>query len=224
MQRLVLFDLDHTLLNGDSDVLWCEYLIEQGILNRAEFAARNSDMEARYRAGTVGAHEFANFYASTLAGRTPAQWQSLRESFLTSCISPRISSAAHAQVKFHQDAGDLVVMTTATNRFIAELTAAHLNIEHLIATELEQEQGLTNSAFTGRATGVLNMREGKPVRLAIWLAQRGKKLIEFESTAYSDSINDLPLLECATQAIAVDPDPRLSAVAIERCWKVISLH
>jgi HAD superfamily hydrolase (TIGR01490 family) len=218
--KLALFDLDNTLLTGDSDVLWCEYLMDTGSLERAAFSARNQDMDARYRAGTVGTAEFANFYASTLAGKSPALWQADRAYFLQHWIAPRIPPAAHALVKQHQAAGDLVVMTTATNRYITELTAAHIGIEHLIATELE----VTGGVFTGRATGVLNMREGKPVRIATWLATRGQKLEAFESVAYSDSINDLPLLEAVQRAVAVDPDEKLAAVASARGWEILKLR
>ncbi len=218
--KLALFDLDNTLLNGDSDVLWCDFLIGLNLLDRTEFAARNADMESRYKAGTVEVAEFANFYTSTLAGKTPEQWQPYREQFLDEWIAPRISEAAHDLVKKHQDAGDLVILTTATNRFITELTANYLCIQNLIATELE----VTNAIFTGKATGVLNMREGKPIRLNAWLASRTLRLEDFESTAYSDSINDLPLLRCANQAVAVNPDSRLKEIANSSGWSVIYLY
>lgn len=217
---LVLFDLDHTLLSGDSDVLWCDYLMAQGLLDRSTFAARNADMEARYRAGTVGVQEFADFYASTLAGRDVQQWEAVRQAFLAEQVVPRIPGAARDLVRRHQDAGDLVVMTTATNRYITELTALHLDVEHLLATELEQAEG----RFTGRTAGTLNMREGKVVRLREWIAARGHRLEDFESMAYSDSINDLPLLEAVQQPVAVDPDPKLAAIAHERGWPVLRLH
>jgi HAD superfamily phosphoserine phosphatase-like hydrolase len=120
----------------------------------------------------------------------------------------------------HRDVGDLAVMTTATNRFITELTALHFGIEHLLATEPEICDGL----FTGRCTGTLNMRAGKVERLHEWLAARSQALGDFNSTAYSDSINDLPLLEAVDEAVAVDPDARLAAIARERGWRVVRLH
>jgi len=218
--KLTLFDLDHTLLTGDSDVLWCDFLIEQGLLERESFAARNADMDARYRAGTVGTEEFANFYVGTLAGRTRTQWEPLRKEFLSSVIVPRIGKDAIHLLKHHLDAGDLVVLTTATNRFITELTAGYLQIEHLIATEVEMQQG----QFTGRTTVTLNMREGKVVRLHTWLADIGYTLNDFDSHAYSDSINDLPLLQAVGHAVAVDPDARLRAEAQGRGWPVLQLQ
>ena len=218
--RLTLFDLDHTLLTADSDVLWCEFLMDEGVLERASFAARNADMEARYKAGTVGVAEFAGFYVSTLAGQSPAQWQPLRERFLQEVIVPCVAPRAPALVREHLEAGDLVVLTTATNRFITELTAGHFGIEHLIATECELKDGV----FTGQTEGVHNMREGKVTRLLDWLAGRGLALDAFHSTAYSDSINDLALLGAAAVAVAVDPEPRLAAAAAERGWRVLSLR
>ncbi len=219
-RRLTLFDLDNTLLSGDSDVLWCEFLIAKGVLERTAFAARNADMEARYRLGTVGAQEFAHFYLGTLAGRTPAECEPLRREFLASEVVPRIPRAAVQLVQQHLGADDLVVMTTATSRFITELTAAHLRIEHLLAIEAEVADGV----FTGRSRGTLNMRQGKVARLHEWLAARGEDLRDFRSTAYSDSINDLALLQAVDEAVAVDPDARLAAIARERGWRVLRLR
>lgn len=218
--RLALFDLDHTLLTGDSDVLWCEFLMDRGLLGRESFGARNARMEQRYREGTVGVSEFAHFYLGLLAGRSPAECEPLRREFLTAQVVPRIPAAALGLVRRHRDAGDLVILTTATSRFITEPTALYLGIPHLLAIE----PALANGRFTGGATGTLNMREGKVARLHEWLAAQGRALREFRSTAYSDSINDLPLLEAVDEPVAVDPDPRLSAIARERGWRVLSLH
>jgi HAD superfamily hydrolase (TIGR01490 family) len=193
--NLVFFDLDHTLLSGDSDVLWCDFLIAQGLLDAADF------------------------YVGTLAGRSPQDWEPLRQRFLHEEIVPRIPLSALALVNRHQAAGDLVVMTTATNRFITELTAAHIGIAHLIATEPVVSDGV----FSGRTTGTLNMREGKVTRLHAWLQARDQALDQFESTAYSDSINDLPLLSAVHRPVAVDPDARLRQVAVQRGWQILEL-
>ncbi len=217
--ELILFDLDHTLLQGDSDVLWCDFLIENGVLERGPFAQKNADMELRYKVGTVGIQEFADFYVGTLKGRSPTQWEPMRQRFLSASIAPRISQRAMDCVASHQRAGDTVVLTTATNRFITELTAHHLGIAHLIATEPQLQTGV----FTGKTSGVLNMREGKVTRLHDWLAARGQTVSEFATTAYSDSINDLPLLTMADTAIAVDPDVQLLAHAKIQGWQVASL-
>ncbi|MEO6017783.1 MAG: HAD family hydrolase [Polaromonas sp.] len=217
--KLTLFDLDHTVLNGDSDVLWCDFLIDKGILGKTEFTARNADMAARYKAGTVGLKEFADFYVGTLAGRTAQEWEPLRQEFLAEWITPRVTPAALALVSKHLDAGDLVIMTTATNRFITELTAIYFDIEHLIATEPEVQGG----RFTGATAGVLNMREGKVERLQAWMKARGLLLSDYKTTAYSDSINDLPLLEAVQHPFAVTADVKLAAVALERGWPAIKV-
>lgn len=218
--KLTLFDLDHTLLAGDSDQLWCEFLIDKGLLDRNEFGRRNEELHLRYQAGTVGAEEFASFYLGTLAGRTPEHWEPLRLEFLRTQITPRISKRSREVVRRHLDAGDLVVMTTATSRFLTELTCLYLGIDHLLATEARMVQG----QFTGEPTGTLNMREGKVARLHEWLAARGLTLQRFESTAYSDSINDLPLLSVVHRPFAVDPDPLLREHAAGRGWEIISLR
>jgi len=218
---LTLFDLDHTLLDGDSDVLWCDFLMQRGELDRALFEPRNRRMEREYEAGTVTAQAFCEFYVGTLAGRSRDQWQPLRREFLDTVIAPRIGPAAHGLVERHRSAGDLVVLTTATNRFITELTAALVGLPHLIATECEVG---ADGCFTGRVAGTLNMREGKVARLHEWLAEQHIDARDCETTFYSDSINDLPLLLAVRKPVAVNPDMRLAAEAAERGWPVLSLH
>lgn len=218
--RLTLFDLDHTLLSGDSDVLWCDFLMEKGVLDKAHFSARNADIEARYKAGTVDLKEFADFYVGTLAGRTVREWEPLRQEFFSEWIVPRITPQAVALVDKHLEAGDLVVMTTATNRFLTELTAFYLNIEHLIATEPEVQ----DNCFTGSTTGTLNMRAGKVTRLHDWLMARGLRFKDFKTTAYSDSINDLPLLEAVKHPVTVNADATLAAIGGERGWPALQLR
>ena len=220
MPKLTLFDLDHTLLNGDSDALWCDFLIDKGVLDKKHFGARNADIETRYQAGTVGLQEFADFYVGTLAGRSPQEWEPLRQEFMADWIAPRITPAAIALVDKHLEAGDLVVMTTATNRFLTELTAIYFDIEHLIATEPE----LRDARFTGRTTGTLNMREGKVARLHDWLTARGLRFKDCKSTAYSDSINDLPLLEAVNHPVTVNADAKLAAVAARHGWPALNLR
>ena len=219
--RLALFDLDHTLLDGDSDVLWCDFLIQRGVLDADDFGARNAQMERDYKAGSVSVQAFCGFYVSTLAMRTRAQWEPLRREFVESVVVPRIGGAALALVRRHREAGDLLVLTTATNRFITEPTAAYLGIEHLIASECEIA---ADGNFTGRNTGVLNMREGKVERLHAWLGSRGIALADCEATFYSDSANDLPLLHAVRHAVAVNPDAKLAAEAAQRGWPAMQLR
>ncbi len=201
---LALFDLDGTLLDGDTDELWCEFLIAEGVLARADFAARNRAITERYAAGAVTPAEYCAFYASMLAGATAAEWSPRRERFVAAAIAPRLGAAARALVARHRDAGEIVVLTTATNRFLTEPIADLISVEsqNLIASELEEEGG----RFTGRNRGVLNMREGKVTRLKAWLAERSLPEAALASaTFYSDSSNDLPLLRAVRRAIAVDP-------------------
>lgn len=214
---LALFDLDHTLLDGDSDVLWCEFLMDRGVLDRAVFEPRNRAIEAGYKAGTVGVLEFCGFYVGTLAGRTPAQWQALREAFLDERVAPRLLAAGRECIESHRRDGHELVLTTATNRYLTELTAAALGIGHLIATECEIG---TDGRFSGAVAGMPNMREGKVARLREWLAARGRDLAGEDSIFYSDSINDLPLLAAVHRPVVVDPDARLAVEAAARRWPV----
>lgn len=216
-QRLVLFDLDHTLLNGDSDELWCEFLISIGKLRGDDVLRRNAEMTQDYRAGVVDAKDFAEFYIQMLTPHSVAEWQPFRQIFLNEWIIPRIGPDARDCVKEHLTRGDQVVLTTATNRFITELTAQHLQIAHLIATEPECHNGY----FTGKSHGVLNMREGKVQRLHDWLFQQGQSIEQFETWGYSDSINDRPLLELVQKPTAVQPDARLRQIAIEKGWPIL---
>jgi HAD superfamily hydrolase (TIGR01490 family) len=212
---LALFDLDHTLLDGDSDVLWCDFLMDRGVLDRAVSEPRNLAMARDYQAGMVSPQDFCEFYVGTLAGRTRAEWQPLREAFLAEAVRPRLVAEGLACLERHRAAGHVLVLTTATNRYITELTARALGIEHLIATECELG---ADGRFTGRVSETLNMREGKVVRLHDWLAERGQCLDDRHSVFYSDSINDLPLLSAVREAVVVDADARLEAEAVRRGW------
>ena len=218
--RLALFDLDNTLLTGDTDVLWCDFLIAQGRLDGAKFAASNADMEQRYQAGKATATEFCAFYVSLLKGISHRDGVLLRQHFFNEWIRPRISDDARALVEKHRAAGDVLILTTATNRFTTELTAKDLRIEHLIAIETES----IDDVFTGRTVGVLNMREGKVMRLMQWLRERGwAESLMGEATFYSDSINDLPLLSAVATPVAVDPDVKLAREVEARGWAAIRL-
>ena len=218
--RLALFDLDGTLLAGDTDVLWCAHLIEEGVLDRETFGAANRDVADRYARGAISAEEFAGFYAATLGGRSAAAWAPVRDRFVRAAIEPRIGSAARALVAQHRAAGDRLVLTTATNRFLVAPIAASLGIGELIATELE----VVNGDFSGRTVGVINMRKGKVERIATWLDEHGiARAALADATFYSDSINDLPLLEAIGTPVVVNPDPRLLEEATQRGWRIVRL-
>jgi HAD superfamily hydrolase (TIGR01490 family) len=208
--KLALFDLDHTLLDGDSDSLWGRFLVKQGVLDATEYAAANARYHADYVAGRLDIHEFLAFGLSPLAEHTRAELEAWRERYVQECILPRIPAGTHALLQEH--AAHTRVIITATNRFITTPIAAALGVEHLIATEPEQVDG----RFTGRVVGVPCFREGKVLKLEAWLQESG--LTAEESWFYSDSQNDLPLLERVTHPTAVNPDETLARVARERGW------
>ena len=215
--RLALFDLDHTLLDGDSDQLWCDFLIGKGLLDKAIFSAKNEAMARDYKTGAVDVQAFCEFYIGTLTLRSPQEWEPLRKEFLNTWVMSRLCEGGKAQIKAHQAKGDRVVMTTATNRFITELTAAHLGISELIATEAE----IIDGKFTGKTLGILNMREGKVHRLKAWCAQQHLQWAQLETWGYSDSINDLPLLEAVNHPTVTQGDLKLRAEAAKRGWPQI---
>jgi HAD superfamily hydrolase (TIGR01490 family) len=215
--RLALFDLDHTLLSGDSDVLWCNFLLSLGLLDPG-YSERNRRMASAYTAGTVTPADYCNFYAGTLAGHDEGYWAPIRERFLAEVIRPRIPGDARALLQRHRDLGHTLVLTTATNRVVSALTAQDLGVDHFLATDVELIDGL----FTGRTRGVLNMRTGKVERLRAWLQDQGHPETELrQATFYTDSINDLPLLSVVRSPVVVDPDPRLESAALRNGWKVL---
>jgi HAD superfamily hydrolase (TIGR01490 family) len=215
--RLVLFDLDHTLLDGDSDVSWAQFLIEEGVLHAAEYHAKNMWFAERYKDGTLDIHEFLDFQLAPIAGRPRAELDEWHERFMQRKIRPIIHAGAADLIARHN--GALTALVTATNRFITAPIAAELGIANLIATDIEENDGM----FTGKPRGTPSFREGKITRVREWLAGRGESLGDYESWFYSDSLNDLPLLELVDHPVAVDPDATLRARALERGWPVISL-
>ena len=218
---LALFDLDHTLLALDSDEAWVDFLIGEGALDRAVFERGNRAIAERYRRGEVGPKEFTEFYLATLKDRDPRQLHAWRADYLARTIRPAIPAAARALVDRHRHAGDLLVLTTATSRFLTAPIANELGFEHLIATEPE----MTGERYTGKVAGTPNMREGKIARLEAWLGQRGQRLADFrQSWFYSDSRNDVPLLERITHPVAVNPDPMLAALARDKAWPVLEIR
>jgi len=216
--ELALFDLDHTLLEGDSDVSWAQFLIEEGVLHPEEFHAKNLWFAERYKDGTLDIHEFLDFQLAPLARHPRAQLDAWHEEFMQRKIRPIIHSRALELIARH--AGALRALVTATNRFSTEPIARELGIENLVATDIEEVDG----AFTGKPRGTPCFREGKVRRVEEWLASRGRRLDDYESWFYSDSLNDLPLLERVTHPVAVDPDATLRAHAASRGWPVISLR
>ncbi len=219
--NLALFDLDNTLLACDSDYEWGQFLVDRGVLVREEYEAQNAAFYEQYKAGTLDIHEFLGFALRPLAAHTPADLDRWHAEFMAARIRPAMGPAAQALVRRHLDAGDLCAVVTATNSFVTGPIARAFGVPHLLATEPEKANGL----FTGRVAGVPCFREGKIRRVEAWLEGLGRRLPDFpESCFYSDSHNDLPLLERVSRPVAVDPDPKLAAEAARRGWPVISLR
>jgi HAD superfamily hydrolase (TIGR01490 family) len=217
--KLALFDLDNTLLAGDSDYAWADYLMDAGVIERAAYEERNRWFLAEYERGTIRMEDWLSFQLSPLAGRPRAELDRWHAEFMRAKVAPLILPRGRELLRRH--AGDLRVIVTATNRFITAPIARELGVEHLIASEIE----MAGDAPTGRPLGLPSFAAGKVTRLEEWLSSRGQCLADFaESWFYSDSHNDLPLLERVTHPVAVDPDARLRARARERGWPVISLR
>ena len=217
---LVLFDLDNTLLDGDSDYEWAQFLIEQGVLERASYEHRNQEFFEQYKAGRLDIYAFLDFQLAPLAQYPRAQLDAWNAQFMQLKIRPRIGAASRRLVARHLQNGHLCAIVTATNSFITAPIAREFGVAHLVATEPEQVGG----RFTGKVTGTPCFREGKVTRVEQWLAAQGKHWDDFsESRFYSDSHNDLPLLERVTHPIAVRPDHTLKQTALARGWDVIAL-
>jgi len=219
--RLALFDLDNTLLAGDSDYEWGQFLIDRGVLERERYEAQNSAYYEQYVAGTLDIHEYLGFALRPLAEHSPEDLARWHAQFMRERIAPMIQAPARALVREHLECDDLCAIITATNSFVTAPIAREFGVRHLIATEPESRDG----QFTGRVAGTPCFREGKVRRLEEWLAAQGRRMSDFaESRCYSDSHNDLPLLERVTHPVAVDPDEPLAREAAKRGWKVISLR
>jgi HAD superfamily hydrolase (TIGR01490 family) len=216
--RLALFDLDNTLLDGDSDYAWAQFLIDAGVVDADEYNARNDWFYDRYKDGTLDIHEFLAFQLAPLAHHPRPQLEAWHAEFMARRIQPMIT--AHARDLVARHAQDLSAVVTATNRFITAPIARELGVPHLLATDIEEIDG----RFTGKPRGTPTFREGKNRRVDEWLAERGTRLADYESWFYSDSHNDLPLLERVTHPVAVDPDETLRELASRRGWSVISLR
>jgi len=215
---LALFDLDNTLLAGDSDFEWAQYLIDRGVLDREVYEARNQQFYDQYKAGTLDIHEFLDFQLKPLSRHPRSVLDEWHADYMRSRIMPMIRKSARDLVAAH--AGETRVLITATNSFVTAPIAREFGIEHLIATDPEARNG----EFTGGVEGTPCFREGKVTRLEAWLAAHGETIKNVsKSTFYSDSHNDLPLLEQVTHPVAVDPDAHLRAQAVARGWPVMSL-
>jgi HAD superfamily hydrolase (TIGR01490 family) len=215
---LAIFDLDNTLLGGDSDYLWGQFLVEQGLVDGEHYESENQRFYEAYEAGTLDIYQYQAFMLRPLAGHPLTELQAWRERFMEEKIQPILLPRADELLNQRRLAGDILLIITATNRFITAPIAERFGVPHLLATEPE----IVDGRYTGRTVGIPCFQQGKVERLDAWLAETGGDLTD--SWFYSDSHNDLPLLNRVTHPVAVDPDATLARHAQERGWPIISLR
>ncbi len=215
---LALFDLDNTLLNGDSDYAWGQYLVSKGLVEREHYETANQYFYDQYKQGVLDIHEFSAFSFQPLSERSMAELAALHSEFMASTVHPMITAAAKQLVEQHRRQGHTLVVITATNSFITRPIVEAFGIPHLLATEPKVVAG----RYTREIDGIPCFQAGKVTRLQHWLENRAETLAG--SYFYSDSRNDLPLLEMVDNPVAVDPDDTLRAIAQEKGWPIISLR
>ncbi|WP_292779462.1 HAD family hydrolase [Methylophilus sp. UBA6697] len=220
-QNLALFDLDNTLLAGDSDYNWSVFLISEGLLDAEQHKARNEQFYEDYKNGNLDIYAFLKFQLQPLSQHPKAFLDELHTKYMDTVIRPMMTQKAQDLVNQHKANGDLCMVITATNSFVTKPIATAYGIENLIGTDPEMVDG----QFTGGVSGTPSFQQGKVTRLNDWLAVRGQTLADFETSYfYSDSHNDLPLMKLVTNPVAVDADPTLTAYASEHGWPLISLR
>ncbi|QIL81159.1 HAD family hydrolase [Diaphorobacter sp. HDW4A] len=218
--RLALFDLDHTLLPLDSDFEWGEFSIRIGWADKEAFGRRNQAFFDDYLAGRLDVHDYVRFATEAVRLRGEADAARAHEQFMNEVIRPAIKPAALDLLRSHHEAGDEIVMITATNEFVTAPIAKELGVKNLIAVQLARDE---NGWITGEIDGIPSMREGKVQRMEAWLKERELGWTDVECTFYSDSMNDVPLLEKVEHPVATNPDPRLRALAQQRGWRILDL-
>ncbi len=219
--NLALFDLDNTILAGDSDHNWNRFLIKEGYLDKATHAERNDKFHAEYISGSLDVYAYCEFVFEPLSKNSRSLLNQLLKKYVEEVIKPMITDKAYALVNKHREAGDLLIVITATNSFITKPIAELFAIENLIGTDPEEKEG----EFTGKVIGLPSFQEGKVIRLEAWLKSKNLTLTAFEkSYFYSDSHNDLPLMKKVTHPIAVDSDEILTEYAKSKGWPQISLR
>lgn len=224
LQKLALFDLDHTLIPIDSDYAWGEFTIARGWTDPVEFKRQNDAFYAQYKDGTLDVRAYIRFATEAVRRQGATNSIAAHADFMRTVVQKAIQPQALELVEQHQRAGDVVIIVTATNEFVTRPIATAFGVEELIAVELERDPSQGGEGwFTGGILGVPSFREGKVTRVAQWLQAHGLDWDTVHTTFYSDSINDLPLMEKATVAVATNPDDRLRAIATERQWRILNL-
>lgn len=222
--KLALFDLDHTLLPLDSDHAWGQFTTSLGWTDPVDFSRRNDEFYAHYKAGTLDVHDYVRFATQAMRHQGAVASEAAHAHFMQSVIQPAIKPQALALLQKHQRAGDAVIIVTATNEFVTRPIAQALGVPELIAVELERDTALGGTGwFTGEIKGTPSFREGKVTRVGQWLASHQLNWTDVESTFYTDSINDLSLMENVKHPVATNPDDRLRAIAVTRGWRILDL-
>lgn len=220
MKNLAIFDLDHTLINTDSDKGWCEFMIEKGLLDAATAAAKNEQFYRDYQNGCLNVHEYVAFQVEPMRRLPRVELDALHREFVDSKIKPHLTAMAKMLVDSHRGAGDELLVISSTNDFVITPICRLFGIEHIIGTTLETD---SNGRLTGRIAGIPALREGKITRLNQWLAHRGETLASYGKTYfYSDSKNDLPLLRLVDEPVAVNPDAELLLEAQQKGWAILN--
>lgn len=220
--RVTLFDLDHTLLPIDSDQSWGVFTTTIGWVGAADFVRQNETFYAQYQAGTLDIHEYVRFATAAIKRQGEKAFAGAHRQFMLEVIRPAMVQEAYALVRQHQHAGDTVLIVTATNELITRPIADAFDVRELIAVQLQRDVA-PGGWITGEIAGVPSLREGKVTRVEAWLAARSLGWAGIDSTFYSDSINDLPLLERVNHPVATNPDDRLRAIAQARGWRILDL-
>ena len=218
--KLALFDLDHTLLPLDSDQSWGEFTLSLGWVDPDTFQAKNNGFYADYLAGCLDIHAYVRFSTAAVREKGPAAAAAAHDLFMERVIRPAILPAALDLVEQHRRRGERLVMVTATNEFVTRPIAEAFGMDVLLAVELERD---AHGHFTGEIAGVPSLREGKVTRVQQWLATKGTSLAEVEATFYSDSLNDLPLLEQVQQPVVTNGSAELRQTALARGWRILDL-
>jgi HAD superfamily hydrolase (TIGR01490 family) len=222
--KIALFDLDHTLLAIDSDYSWGVFTTQIGWTDPLEFVRRNDEFFAHYKAGTLDIHDYVRFATDAVRQAGATKSIAAHDLFMRTIVQPAIKPEALALVSQHRAAGDDLVIVTATNEFVTRPIAAVFGVQELIAVELERDEAAGGTGWiTGEIRGVPSAREGKVTRVEQWLAARQLGWADVDITFYSDSINDLPLLEKANHPVATNPDDRLREIARQRGWRILDL-
>ena len=221
MKQIALFDLDHTLIPLDSDYAWGVFTTTIGWTDPVEFARKNEEFFAHYRAGTLDIHDYVRFATDALRRQGAVKSVAAHSRFMGDVIYPAITPEAQALIAQHRSAGDEVVIVTATNEFVTRPIAEAFGVAELIAVELERDAA--NGWFNGEIKGVPSAREGKVTRVEQWLAARQLGWADVEATFYTDSINDLALMEKVAHPVATNPDDALRQIARERNWRILDL-